>query len=72
MNKNALKTFAINARNSLIGAVKKKAFEYGIDESGYGERNATVIGGRPLSSTEAAQRAKLVAKIDADGFEQVM
>jgi len=72
MNKNAIKTFAINARNNLISAVKKKAFEYGIDETGFGERNASVINGRPLSSTEAKQRAKLVAKIQADGFEQVM
>lgn len=72
MNKNAIKTFAINARNNLISAVKKKAYEYGIDENGFGERNATVIDGRPLSSSEVTQRAKLVAKIQAAGFEQVM
>ena len=72
MNKNAIKTFAINARNNLIGAVKKKAYEYGIDENSFGERNATVIDGRPLSSSEVTQRAKLVAKVQAAGFEQVM
>lgn len=72
MNKNAIKTFAITARKNLISAVKKKAYEYGIDESGFGERTATVIGGRPLSNSEIRQREKLVAKIQTAGFEQVM
>ena len=72
MNKNALKTFAVNARKDLIAAVKNRAYEYGIDATGFGERKATVINGRPLSSTEVEQRAKLVAKIQAAGFEHVM
>ena len=72
MNKNALKTFAVNARKNLIAAVKNRAYEYGIDATGFGERKATVINGRPLSSTEVEQRAKLVAEIEANGYEQVM
>ena len=51
MNKNALKTFAVNARKELIAAVKNRAYEYGIDATGFGERKATVINGKPLSST---------------------
>ena len=72
MNKNALKTFAIWARVQLMEAVKLKAYEYGIDENGYGDERATVLNGRALSNAEAEQRAELVAQIKRKGFNQVV
>lgn len=35
MNKNAIQKFAIWARNELITQVSQRAYQYGIDESGF-------------------------------------
>ena len=56
MNKNAIQKYAIWARNELIEQVKQRAFQYGIDEKGYGDENAAVIAGRVLSEDEKRQR----------------
>lgn len=72
MDKNAIKKYAVWARNELIARVSQKAQQYGITVEGYGDKNADSINGVLLSATEKKQRQALIAKIDAEGFEQVM
>jgi len=72
MNKNALKSYAIWARVQLMEAVKLRAYAYGIDENGYGEELARIIGDKPLSDTEIVQRAALVGKIKEKGYLQTI
>lgn len=72
MDKNAIKKYAVWARNELIARVSQKAQQYGITAGGYGDKNADSVNGVLLSTTEKKQRQALIAKIDAEGFEQVM
>lgn len=72
MDKNAIKKYAVWARNELIARVSQKAQQYGITAGGYGDKNADSVNGVLLSATEKKQRQALIAKIDAEGFEQVM
>ncbi len=72
MDKNAIKKYAIWARNELIARVSQKAQQYGITAEGYGDKNADSVNGVLLSATERKQRQALIAKIDTEGFEQVM
>ena len=46
MNKNAIQKFAIWARNELIAQVSQRAYQYGIDESGFGDASADTLNGR--------------------------
>lgn len=72
MDKNAIKKYAVWARNELIARVSQKAQQYGITAEGYGDKNADSVNGVLLSATEKKQRQALIVKIDAEGFEQVM
>ena len=72
MDKNAIKKYAVWARNELIARVSQKAQQYGITAGGYGDKKADSVNGVLLSATEKKQRQALIAKIDAEGFEQVM
>lgn len=72
MDKNAIKKYAIWARNELIVRVSQKAQQYGITAEGYGDKNADSVNGVLMSPTEKKQRQALIAKIDVEGFEQVM
>lgn len=72
MDKNAIKKYAVWARNELIARVSQKAQQYGITAEGYGDKNADSVNGVLLSVTEKKQRQALITKIDAEGFEQVM
>lgn len=72
MEKNAIKKYAVWARNELIARVSQKAQQYGITAEGYGDKNADSINGVLLSATVKKQRQALIAKIEAEGFEQVM
>ena len=72
MDKNAIKKYAVWARNELIARVSQKAQRYGITADGYGDKNADSVNGVLLSATEKKQRQALIAKIDAESFEQVM
>jgi len=72
MDKNAIKKYAVWARNELIARVTQKAEQYEITEDKMTPANADSIGGRLLSEAEKKQRAALVEKIKEDGFEQVM
>lgn len=72
MNKNAIQKYAIWARNELIEQVKQRAFQYGIDEKGYGDENAAVIAGKVLSADEKRQRRLFVDEIKKSGYNQAV
>ena len=72
MDKKAIETYAVWARKELIAQVKQRAYFYGIDEKGYGEKNADVIMGRVLSAKEKSQRNDFIVEIERRGFEQVV
>lgn len=72
MNKSAIQKFAIWARNELITQVSQRAYQYGIDESGFGDASADAINGRLLSVEEKSQRQELINQIKEKGYNQVM
>ena len=72
MDKNAIKKYAIWARNELIARVIQKAEQYEITEKKITPKDADSINGRILTDAEKNQRKALIEKIQADGFEQVM
>ena len=72
MNKNAIQKFAIWARNELIAQVSQRAYQYGIDESGFGDASADTLNGRLLTAEEKSQRLELIKQIKEKGYQQVM
>lgn len=72
MDKNAIKKYAVWAREELIARVTQKAEQYEITEKKITPADADSIGGRVLTAAEKKQRQALIAKINQDGFEQVM
>ena len=72
MDKNAIKKYAVWARKELIVRVTQKAEYYEITEKKTTPADADSIGGKVLTIAEKKQREALIAKINADGFEQVM
>ena len=72
MDKNAIKKYAVWARNELIARVTQKAEQYEITEKKITPADVDSIGGRLLTDAEKKQRKALIDKIQADGFEQVM
>lgn len=72
MNKSAIQKFAIQARRDLIEQVKQRAYQYGIDETGFGDVNAVAVNGRVLSSAEKLQRQELIRQIQQKGYTQGM
>ena len=72
MNKNAIQKFAIWARNELIAQVSQRAYQYGIEESGFGDASADTLNGRLLTAEEKSQRQELIKKIKEKGYKQVM
>ena len=72
MNKNAIQKFAIWARNDLIAQVSQRAYQYGIDESGFGDASADTLNGRLLTAEEKSQRQELIKQIKEKGYKQVM
>ena len=72
MNKNAIQKFAIWARNELIAQVSQRAYQYGIDESGFGDASADTLNGRLLTAEEKSQRQELIKQIKEKGYKQVM
>ncbi len=72
MDKNAIKKFAIWARNELIERVSQRAFIYGVTAENAGDPDAISVNGRPLSNTEIKQRQALIRKVNKQGYEQVM
>ena len=72
MDKNAIKKYAVWARKELIARVTQKAEQYEITEKKTTPADADSIGDRVLTAAEKKQRQALIAKINQDGFEQVM
>ena len=72
MNKNAIQKFAIWARNELIAQVSQRAYQYGIDESGFGDASTDTLNGRLLTAEEKSQRQELIKQIKEKGYKQVM
>lgn len=72
MDKNAIKKYAVWARNELIARVTQKAEQHEITEEKTTPAEADSIGGRLLTDAEKKQRAALIEKINADGFKRVM
>ena len=72
MNKGAIQKFAIWARNELIAQVSQRAYQYGIDESGFSDASADTLNGRLLTAEEKSQRQELIKQIKEKGYKQVM
>ena len=72
MDKSILQRFAIWARTELISQVAQRAYQYGIDQNGYGDADAVTVGGRALNADEQRQRRELVEQIRHKGYTQVM
>ena len=72
MDKNAIKKYAIWARNELIGKVTQKAQQFGIEDGKAMDPNAESVNGTLLTDVQKTQRKALIQKIDQDGFSQVM
>lgn len=72
MDKNAIKKYAVWARNELISRVTQKALQYGVSATECGNERDDSVNGRILSSEEKAQRASLIARVKSDGFEQAV
>jgi hypothetical protein len=72
MNKNAIQKYAVWARNELIEQIEQRAYQYGINDKGYGDENATVIAGRVLSADEKRQRTAFVHEIQKHGYQQAV
>ena len=72
MDKNAIKTFATWARVELIERVSQKAEQYGVTEKSPGDPSDQSVRGRLLTVQEQAQRADLIARVKANGWQQTM
>lgn len=72
MDKNAIKKYAVWARNELIARVCQKALQYGVTEGNIVDAAADSIHGNLLTDSEKKQRQALIAQIKEKGFEQVM
>ena len=68
MNKTAIKNYAVWARTLLIEAVRQRAFEYEITESGEYNANLDSINGRVLTAEEKEQRSRLIELIKQKGY----
>ncbi|MFV0504530.1 MAG: BREX-1 system adenine-specific DNA-methyltransferase PglX [Lachnospirales bacterium] len=72
MNKLAIQKFAVEARRDLLRQVKQQAYNYEIDEDGYGDENAKSVRGIVLTDEKVSQRKALINKIKKIGYEKVM
>jgi hypothetical protein len=76
MNTNKLQTYAPKARRDFIAAVTRRAAKFGLTAEGASpvreEGQLVIIEGQPYPKAVAAQRKKLAAQIEQQGFPQVM
>lgn len=72
MDKNAIKKFAVWARNELIERVSKKAMVYGISENEVIDPNADSVNGIVLTAAQKKERQALIEMVFAKGYQQVM
>lgn len=71
MDKNAIKKYAVWARQELISRVSQRALIYGISE-GEIQENVDSIDGRLLTRREKSQRAALISRVKQIGYGQVI
>lgn len=72
MDKNAIKKFAVWAREELIRRVSAKAAYYGITEKEIVDAGAESVNGNLLSDKEKRQRAALINKIKEKNYDYVI
>lgn len=72
MDKNAIKKFAVWAREELIKRVSQRAMKYGIEEGKPFDLDVDSADGNVLTSLEKEQRRALAEKIKSEGYNQVM
>ena len=72
MDKNAIKKYAVWAREQLIEKVTTRAIRYEIVDGQELDDSLETINGEVLSETERKQRKALIQKIKSDGYAQVM
>jgi hypothetical protein len=76
MNRNRLKTYAPEARRDFIQAMRDRAAFYGLTatkiEPAVVRGDVAVIAGRDYPRSIAEKRKKLEARVERDGFEQIM
>ncbi|MBQ4404899.1 MAG: BREX-1 system adenine-specific DNA-methyltransferase PglX [Selenomonadaceae bacterium] len=72
MDKNSIRKYAVWARRELIERVAQRAMIYGVTAINAGNPNDSSVNGRLLSDTEKRQRQALIAKVNAQGFNQVI
>lgn len=72
MDKNAIKKYAVWARNELIERVSQKALQYGVTADGKADPKDTSVNGKLLSEIEIKQREALIRKVNEQGYEQTM
>ena len=72
MDKNAIKKYAVWAREELIKRVSTKAVEYGIRDNVPIDENIESIADRVLTDTEKKQRTALIGIVKDKGFTHAM
>ena len=72
MDKNAIKKYAIWAREELISRVTQRALHFGITEDGTVDPGADSVNGILLTQEEKKQRVALLGEIAAHGYREVM
>ena len=72
MDKNAIKKYAVWARNELIQRVTQKALQYEITNESKADVNADSVNGKLITPVEIKQRQALINQINEKGFEQVI
>lgn len=72
MDKNAIKSYAVWAREELIEKVTARAVKYDIVKDKELNPSLDSINGEVLSESEKAERKALIKKINEDGYDQVI
>lgn len=72
MNKNAIKSYAVWARNELMKQVAQKAYEYGVTESSLPDYNTDNVNGRLLTGDEKKQLNELITEVKKNGYDHVI
>lgn len=72
MDKNAIKKYAVWAREELIEKVTARAVKYDIVKDKELNPSLDSINGKVLSESEKNERKALIKKINEDGYDQVM
>ena len=72
MNKNAIKKYAVWARNELIARVSFKAEQMGITEKGITEEDSDSVNGVLLTNEQKTQRNILIGRVKEKGYKVVI